>query len=238
VPIQARQCPAAEAILAADSPQPRCCVFKALDSGYGTQADEDRGSGAMSESVTDVPDVEQLISEMSALHDKIAQLQERVEQLDMLAHEDSLVGLPNRRGFIRALERLIDRVGRYQENASLLFVDLDGLKVINDSFGHQAGDEALIQVARLLVGGVRKSDVVARIGGDEFAILLGHSDADAAHETASRLGDLIAGSDFRHGGHTLPLSVAIGAAAIHADDTPETAMARADQEMYRRKAAA
>jgi diguanylate cyclase (GGDEF)-like protein len=192
----------------------------------------------MTDPVTDVTDVEQLVSEMSALHDKIAQLQERVEQLDMLAHEDSLVALPNRRGFVRALERLIDRVGRYQEKAALLFVDLDGLKLINDSFGHQAGDEALMQVARLLVGGVRKSDIVARIGGDEFAILLGHSDADSAHETASRLGDLIAGSDFSHGGRPLPLSVAIGAAAIHADDTPETAMARADQEMYRRKAAA
>ncbi|HXS49755.1 MAG TPA: GGDEF domain-containing protein [Sphingomicrobium sp.] len=192
----------------------------------------------MADQVTDVTDVEQLVREMGALHDKIAQLQERVEQLDMLAHEDSLVELPNRRGFVRALERLIDRVSRYEEKASLLFVDLDGLKLINDSFGHQAGDEALMQVARLLVGGVRKSDVVARIGGDEFAILLGHSDEDSARETAGRLADLIAGSDFSHGGRPLPLSVAIGAAPIHGDDTPETAMARADQEMYRRKAAA
>ena len=58
----------------------------------------------------------------------------------------------------------------------MLYVDLDGLKMINDSFGHNAGDEALIEVAGLLVGGVRKSDVVARIGGDEFGILLAHSD--------------------------------------------------------------
>ena len=200
-------------------------------------ADESRGSGAMSDSVSDVTDVGQLISEIGALRGKVAQLQERVEQLDLLAHEDSLVALPNRRGFMRALERIIDRVSRYQEKASMLFVDLDGLKVINDSFGHQAGDEALVQVARLLVGGVRKSDVVARIGGDEFAILLGHSDEDSARETATRLVDLIAASDFRHGGQTMPLSVAIGAAAIHAEDTPETAMARADEEMYRRKAA-
>lgn len=192
----------------------------------------------MADPVNDVTDVEQLISEISTLHDKIAQLQDRVEQLDMLAHEDSLVELPNRRGFVRALERLIDRVSRYEEKGAILFVDLDGLKLINDSFGHQAGDEALMQVARLLVGGVRKSDVVARIGGDEFAILLGHSDEDSARETAGRLADLIAGSDFSHGGRPLPLSVAIGAAPIHGDDTPESAMARADQEMYRRKAAA
>jgi len=192
----------------------------------------------MSDQAGDVADVEQLINEISALRGKVAQLQERVEQLDMLAHEDSLVALPNRRGFVRALERLIDRVGRYQEKAALLFVDLDGLKLINDSFGHLAGDEALMQVARLLVGGVRKSDIVARIGGDEFAILLGHSDVDSAGETAARLADLIAASDFVHNGQPLPLSVAIGAAEIQGDDTPETAMTRADQEMYRRKAAA
>lgn len=192
----------------------------------------------MSDPVTDVTDVEHLIAEIGALRGRIAQLQERVEQLDLLAHEDSLVDLPNRRGFMRALERLIDRVARYQEKSALLFVDLDGLKLINDSFGHQAGDEALIQVARLLVGGVRKSDIVARIGGDEFAILLSHSDEESARETASRLIELIASSDFSHHGQALPLSVAIGAAAIHFEDTPETAMARADREMYRRKAAA
>lgn len=191
----------------------------------------------MSDQATDVPDVERLIGEITELRGKVAQLQQRVEQLDLLAHEDSLVGLPNRRGFTRALERLIDRVSRYQEKSALLFVDLDGLKLINDSFGHQAGDEALIQVARLLVDGVRKSDVVARLGGDEYAILLGHSDEEMARETASRLVDVIAASDFTHAGETLPLSVAIGAAPIHADDTPETALARADQEMYRLKAA-
>ena len=192
----------------------------------------------MADEVTGAADVERLISEVDELRGKIAQLQRRVEQLDQLAHEDSLVGVPNRRGFVRALERLIDRVARYGEKASILFVDLDGLKLINDSFGHAAGDEALVQVARLLLTGVRKSDVVARVGGDEFAILLGHSDEEQAAETAARLIDIIAGCDFIHAGEALPLSVAIGAAPIHPDDTIETAMARADAEMYRRKDAA
>jgi diguanylate cyclase (GGDEF)-like protein len=192
----------------------------------------------MSDRVSDVTDVEQLISEISALRGKVALLQERVEQLDLLAHEDSLVELPNRRGFMRALDRMIDRANRYQEKAALLFVDVDGLKFINDTFGHQAGDEALIRVARLLVGGVRKSDLVARLGGDEFAILLSHSDEQSAHETATRLVDLIAGCEFMHEGERMPLSVAIGAAAIQSDDTPESLIARADHDMYRRKAAA
>src|SRR6185503_3340603 len=72
--------------------------------------DQSRARGAMSEPMTGVMDVEHLITEISALRGRVAQLQERVEQLDMLAHEDSLVELPNRRGLIRALERLIDRV--------------------------------------------------------------------------------------------------------------------------------
>jgi diguanylate cyclase (GGDEF)-like protein len=192
----------------------------------------------MSDNVSEVPDVDRLVDEISHLRGKVAQLQERVEQLDRLAHQDSLIDLPNRRGFMRELERLIARVGRYGDNAAMLFVDLDGLKMINDTFGHRAGDEALIQVADLLSKGVRSSDVVARIGGDEFGILLENANGESAHETATRLIDLICGSELVHDGDALPLSVAIGVATINTDDTPETVIARADEEMYRRKAAA
>jgi diguanylate cyclase (GGDEF)-like protein len=183
-------------------------------------------------------EVDRLLEEINQLRGKVAHLQERVEQLDQLAHQDTLVNLPNRRGFMRALERFIDRASRYEEHSAMLYVDLDGLKMINDSFGHHAGDQALMQVAELLVGGVRKSDVVARIGGDEFGILLAHSDQASAHEAATRLVDMIADCDFTHDGDVLPLSVAIGVGMISGDDTAETVMARADEDMYRGKAAA
>jgi diguanylate cyclase (GGDEF)-like protein len=192
----------------------------------------------MSDRLSETTDADSLIEEVERLRAKVAQLQERVEQLDELAHQDTLMNLPNRRGFMRALERFIDRARRYQETSAMLFVDLDGLKMINDSFGHQAGDQALIQVAQLLVGGVRRSDVVARLGGDEFGILLAHSDESSAQETASRLVNLIAGCDFMHEDDVLPLSVAIGVAMIGPEDEAEHIMARADEEMYRRKAAA
>jgi len=195
----------------------------------------------MSDEVTDVVDVEdreRLIQEISLLRGKVARLQERVEQLDQLAHLDSLINLPNRRGFMRELERLIARVDRYGINAAMLFVDLDGLKIINDTFGHRAGDGALIEVANLLAKGVRHSDIVARIGGDEFGILLEASDENDAHETATRLVDQICGCEFAHDGEVLPLSVAIGVGMIDALDTAETVMDRADEAMYRRKAAA
>src|SRR5437868_14730454 len=107
----------------------------------------------MSDELGDVVDVEdrrRLVEEISLLRGKVARLQERVEQLDQLAHQDSLINLPNRRGFMRELERLIARVDRYGIHAAMLFVDLHGLKMINDSFGHRVAEEALIQVAALL----------------------------------------------------------------------------------------
>ena len=195
----------------------------------------------MSDQIADVVDVEdrqRLIEEISLLRGKVARLQERVEQLDQLAHQDSLINLPNRRGFMRELERLIARVDRYGINAAMLFVDVDGLKVINDTLGHRAGDEALVQIAALLSKGVRHSDVVARIGGDEFGILLESSDESAAQETAARLIEQISACEVLHDGEALPLSVAIGVGMIDALDTAEAVMERADEAMYRRKAAA
>jgi diguanylate cyclase (GGDEF)-like protein len=117
-------------------------------------------------------------------------------------------------------------------------MDLDNLKEINDTDGHEAGDEVLQAVGRVLSSLVRRDDVVARIGGDEFGILLENADEQVAHETAARLIDSIADCEFLHEGNELPLSVAIGVGLIDASDTAATVMSRADEEMYRRKAAA
>lgn len=176
--------------------------------------------------------------EIEQLREKIARLEERVKMLDALAHQDVLVSVPNRRGFMRELEALIARVSRYGEEAAMLFVDIDGLKRINDSFGHKAGDEALIQVASLLTRGVRKSDCVARLGGDEFGVLLTHATEDSARETAQRLTAAIEQQDTHCDGNRLPLSVAIGMTVIAANDTPDAVIARADRSMYDEKSAA
>jgi diguanylate cyclase (GGDEF)-like protein len=192
----------------------------------------------MTEQVTDVSDAERLIAEISRLRAQVAHLEERVTQLDQLAHQDSLINLPNRRGFMRELESLIGRVSRYGESAAMLFVDIDGLKRINDSYGHRAGDEALIQVAGVLASAVRTSDCVARLGGDEFGILLAHVDENSARETAARLTSLIDDHESHCDGNRLPLGVAIGVTAIVANDTPDSVIGRADRAMYREKSAA
>jgi len=191
----------------------------------------------MNEDATDTREVGELVAEIGRLRDQVAHLQERVESLDELAHQDHLVAMPNRRGFERELERLIARVGRYGCQCAMLYVDVDGLKIINDTFGHSAGDQALIQIATLLAKGLRRSDVVARIGGDEFGALLENVDQAKAQETADRLCDAIAAAEFTHDGDPLPLGVAIGVAAIEAGDRIVDIMHRADEDMYRRKAA-
>jgi len=183
-------------------------------------------------------DPKSLLKEISRLRGEVAQLQERIEDLDRLAHHDSLVPLLNRRGFVRQLEKLIDRTDRYGDGGAMLFIDVDGLKMVNDSFGHHAGDAALVHLAKLLIGGVRQSDCVARFGGDEFAVLLERTDPDQAIDTAARLVDLIAGSEFRSDGHVIPLSAAIGVAMIEPGDGADQVVMRADRAMYEEKAAA
>ena len=183
-------------------------------------------------------DTEALMEEIARLRGQVARLESRCEELDREAHHDALVPVANRRGLVRQLDMLIARRERHDEHAALLFVDVDGLKYLNDTFGHAAGDAALIYLAQLMVGAVRQTDLVARLGGDEFAILLDRADEPSAMETARRLVNAVADSDFMHHGQPLPLSVAIGITAIEQGDTAEAVLDRADREMYRDKAAA
>ena len=178
------------------------------------------------------------MEEIARLRGQIARLETRCEELDREAHRDALVPVANRRGLVRQLEMLIARRERHSVPAALLFVDVDGLKSLNDSCGHSAGDAALIHLAQLMVGAVRKTDLVARLGGDEFGIVLDHADETAAMETANRLVNSVAGSEFIHRGRPLPLSVAVGITVIGEGDTAEAVLERADREMYRDKAAA
>ena len=195
-------------------------------------------SAIMSDRLVDAYNPETLLAEIDRLREEILRLEHRMQTLDRLAHEDFLIELPNRRGFMRQLDQQIARVDRYQHSGAMLFVDIDGLKMINDSFGHKAGDQALIQVAKFLMKGVRKSDLVARLGGDEFGVLLDNADEDMAADTAARLTRQIADAEFCYEGTCLPLSVAIGVAMIEPGDSAEDIMARADRAMYEEKAAA
>lgn len=183
-------------------------------------------------------DTADLLDEIGRLRHTVARLEARVEELDRLAHLDTLVPVANRRGLMRELDALIAQHERHDIPAAVLFVDLDGLKLLNDSFGHDGGDAALVHVAHQLMAGVRTEDCVARVGGDEFCVLLNHAEERSAIETAERLVNLVASDELLFGGQPMPLSIAIGMTLVERGDTPAAVLARADQAMYREKAAA
>jgi diguanylate cyclase (GGDEF)-like protein len=209
------------------------CVADMLSSegGFALTAANDDGVVSLDEAIV-------LLEEIARLRRELATCEAQLLELDRLAHRDQLVDLPNRRSFLESLERLIARVERYGGDAAMLFVDVDGLKAINDKFGHNAGDRALAEVAQLLVASVRKADLVARLAGDEFGILLEQADELSAWQMALRVVETVDESRFCINGTSLPLSVAVGVGMILRGDTPEAVFARADKEMYRIKAVA
>lgn len=154
------------------------------------------------------------------------------------AERDPLTGALNRRGFLKALARALAMLGRHDSPSALLFVDLDGFKALNDTRGHAAGDAALMHVAGLFQAHLRLEDHLARIGGDEFVILLTHADHCQAEAKAQALANLLASQQFEHEGVRHTLSAAIGAAALSSDEGAEQALARADEAMYAAKRAA
>lgn len=177
-------------------------------------------------------DIQSVIDENAALRASLAEMRQRVGELEQIADTDTLTPLPNRRRFVRELERAVSQVERHGTPAAMLYIDLNGLKAVNDLHGHLAGDAALIHVARLLEGLIRTSDVVGRIGGDEFGLILDHLDHNSAIETAERIGRCIARSPLDFGGSAIALEAAIGIATILPGDSAEDVMQRADRNMY------
>ncbi|HEX5078999.1 MAG TPA: GGDEF domain-containing protein, partial [Geminicoccaceae bacterium] len=176
-----------------------------------------------------------LVEEVAALRQELGGTQSRLAELERLANEDALAPISNRRAFLRDLTRAIGYVERYGAACTLLYFDLDGLKAINDTFGHAAGDAALIHVAEVLLAQTRSSDVVGRLGGDEFGVLLTRADEMTAHGKASRLADAVAFTRLRWKGKTIPISVAFGAHRLVAGEDPQLALAAADRAMYSQK---
>ncbi len=159
-----------------------------------------------------------------------------VEEMRHLAYHDSLTGLPNRAMFTQHLERALARARRGRSRVTVLFLDLDRFKMVNDSLGHTAGDDLLIAVGQRLRGCLRATDVAARLGGDEFAVLAEdsavESDADAV---AERILDTLR-EPVVVNGHELSVTASVGVAVSSADDSDAQALLRnADLAMYRAK---
>jgi diguanylate cyclase (GGDEF)-like protein len=178
-----------------------------------------------------------LAAEVERLELELAAAQSRMLALEARAEIDALTELVNRRGFERELKRALAYVKRYGVSAGLIYLDLDAFKPINDRHGHAAGDAVLKAAAMVLARQVRSSDLVARIGGDEFVVLLWHIDEPDADAKARALESAIARMTATYGDARLSIGVSAGAAMLLPLDTPASVLERADRAMYARKSA-
>ena len=181
------------------------------------------------------PSVTALLTENERLKRELAVARARIGELEARADIDPLLDILNRRGFERELKRALAHVKRYGTQAALLFVDLDGFKVINDRHGHGAGDALLKAVARELIGNVRASDIVGRIGGDEFGVLIWRLEGPQATAKARRLEARIAQVGISHGRARIEVAASIGVAPLVEGASPADIIDAADQAMYARK---
>jgi len=178
-----------------------------------------------------------LLDEIEALRAEIDANKRRIAYLENLADRDPLTPVVNRRAFMRELERAMSYAERYGGAASLVYLDLDGMKALNDAHGHASGDRALMVVAETLVANVRASDVVGRLGGDEFGVILVRADASAAEEKATGLAQTISLARIDTDRGALALSVSWGVVELGAARDAADAMERADRAMYAQKRA-
>lgn len=172
--------------------------------------------------------IEALIGELDQLKREVAQLRARLSDAEGLADRDTLTPLLNRRAFVRELSRARTFAGRYGFPASLVYFDLDGFKALNDDQGHAAGDAALMAVADRLVANVRESDLVGRMGGDEFAVVLVQADQTTAEAKAATLAQAIEAVG-------QGLKVSYGVRELDPDTDPEALIADADARMFAAK---
>jgi len=176
-----------------------------------------------------------LAEENALLRASIAELRARLEEMEKASERDALTGLPNRPSFMRALDRAVSQANRHGTPAALLYLDIDGLEAINARHGQVAGDAALIHLAKLLQDLVRTTDVAARVGGDEFAIILDHLDGDSAIETSERISRFVSDHPLDLGAGTLAIQVSIGIATILRGDSVEDVVRRGELTMHKGK---
>jgi diguanylate cyclase (GGDEF)-like protein len=175
-------------------------------------------------------------AEIQRLKKKLSQAMTLIEQLQMSADTDFLLDIPNRRGFERELKRAVSYIKRYHAAGALIVLDIDRLKPVNDTYGHAAGDQVLKAIAGVLRRQVRASDVIGRLGGDEFGLLLWNLTEADAHAKAAALEQDIDRLSFLFDGRTITAGASAGVAVLGPHSEPGRALEEADCAMYVRKA--
>lgn len=167
-----------------------------------------------------------------AIKDNISERKHLEAKLIELARTDPLTGLSNRRALMESLAAELDRMRRHLRPLSVLMIDIDFFKRVNDQHGHAAGDRVLRVVANLLRDNVRTTDALGRIGGEEFAIATVETDGAAALELAERIRTAVATAKIDNGDQPLRVTISVGIAVARAHDTADRVLSRADAALY------
>ena len=168
---------------------------------------------------------------------EVAELRQNLAELSSLVRTDTLTGIANYRYFLQALEQEIERTQRSGQPTSLIMIDIDFFKKINDQWGHEVGNQALIHLSRLLQQIVRKLDIPCRYGGEEFAVILPDTHLAACLPVAERIRQGIEKSPLTVAGQPLPMTVSLGISTYtdKQKTTVEDLVAQADQYLYQAK---
>ena len=183
---------------------------------------------------------EELISTRKQAHiaeERVKQLEQELEQVSELVREDQLTGALNRRGLDEVLDREIKRADRQQTPISIALLDVDNFKQLNDSFGHQTGDQALMHLIQVIKKALRPTDEVARYGGEEFLIILIDTSLEEAMLTITRLQRELTKNLFLHDNKRQLITFSAGVALHSVGEDPELTINRADSAMYKAKRA-
>ena len=157
------------------------------------------------------------------------------EKLRELAATDGLTRIYNRRHFFELANRECERVKRYGAALSMLMVDVDNFKLVNDTYGHEAGDELIKMVAQTMLANIRPFDFIFRWGGDEFLLILVNVDQRRLHASADRIRTAVQNTGLRFGSDTIRGTVSVGGTVAEPDDMDKSILARTDGFMYRCK---
>ncbi len=176
-----------------------------------------------------------LMAEVEGMRRDLREARERLVTLERLADRDPLIPVANRRAFVRELTRTMSYSERYGHASSVVYIDLNDFKEINDTYGHTAGDDALKHVADVLLKNVRDSDLVGRLGGDEFGVILEKSDAKAARKKADTLRKAILAAPMMWQDTEITVNVAFGVYTFSGPEDAGHALAAADRDMYAHK---
>lgn len=176
--------------------------------------------------------VSALLEKLDDLNRELSRTKESLAEIERLVDVDCLAPIPNRRAFMRRLSWAITMHERYNHPSTILYFDINEFKQINDHYGHSAGDLAIRHIAQLLTATMRESDFLARVGGDEFAVIMYYANEEAAKKRGAKIAEKLQKTPFVFNGKPLHVSSAVGYYSIRSGDDAESALASADMSMY------